>query len=79
MVNILRDFISRLSDTVWAWNEFLRNQIGYFQDDEPLATLSSPKSPVAAVDKTISTLRVLLLKLEGLEKKLCKDNPQGVS
>ena len=79
MVHLLRDLISGLSDTVGAWDEFRRHEIGFFQDDgEPLT--SSPLKPsVNAVGKTLSKLKALLLKLTDLEKKLCKDNPQGVS
>jgi len=80
MVNLLRDWISGLSDTVGAWDEFRRNEIGYFQDNnEPPTSSSSLKSSIAAVSKAISTLNALLPKLKDLEKKLCRDNPQGVS
>jgi len=80
MVNLLRDLISGLDDTVGAWDDFWRKEIGYFQDDdEPLASSSSLELSIAAVGKAMSTLKTLLLKLKDLEKKLCKDNPQGVS
>ncbi|KAH8585450.1 hypothetical protein B0O99DRAFT_603293, partial [Bisporella sp. PMI_857] len=80
MVNILRDLIDRLSDTVGAWDEFWRNEIGFFQDDDEPSTSSQwLKSSIAAVSKAVSTLNALLPKLKDLEKKLCKDSPQGLN
>lgn len=80
MVRLLRQLIGGLSDTVGAWDEFQRKEIGYFlYDGESPTASSSLKSSVAAVDKAFSALKVLLRKLRDLEKELCEDNPQGVS
>jgi len=82
MVRLIRQLISGLSDTVGAWDEFERKEIGYFLYDGESPSTSSPpslKSSVAAVDKAFSALKVLLRKLRDLEKELCEDNPQGVS
>ena len=82
MVRLLRQLISGLSDTVGAWGEFQRKEIGYFLIDGESPSAPSPpslRSSVAAVDKAFSFLKVLLRKLRDLEKQLCEDNPQGVS
>jgi hypothetical protein len=81
MGNLLTKFISRLSDTIRAWDQFQKNEIGHFLYDEEHPTTSPPhlKASVAAVDKAYSDLNGFLWKLQKLQKDLCKDNPQGVS
>jgi hypothetical protein len=82
MVKLLTKLISRLSDTICAWDQFNKNEIGHFLYDEGdhHPTASSPlKASVAAVEKAYSDLNGFLRKLQKLEKELCKDNPQGVS
>ena len=80
MVKLLTLLISRLSDTIFAWDQFRENEIGHFLYDEEYPTTSSPlKASVAAVDKVYSDLNGFLRKLQKLEKELCKNNPQGVS
>lgn len=80
MVKLLTQLISGLSETVGAWDEFEQYEIGHFLFDGEFATVSSPLiSSIAAVRKVFSDLKVLLRKLEQLERELCKDNPQGVS
>jgi hypothetical protein len=58
-----------LTETVEAWTEFQRKQIGYFDDDESIDT----------VDNAFSDLRGLLQKLQNLTKQCCEDNPRIVS
>lgn len=80
MVMLLRQLISPLSDTVEAWDEFRREEIGYFLYDGEYPTASSSLKPsAAAVKKTFSDLNAILRKLEALRKELCEDHPQGVS
>jgi len=80
MVRLLRQLTGRLSDTVVAWDEFQRKEIGYFlYDGESPTASSSLKTSAAAIDKTFSDLKALLRKLQCLQKELCEDNPQGVS
>jgi hypothetical protein len=80
MGKLLTKFISRLSDTIHAWDQFRKNEIGHFLYDEEHPTNSPQlKASVAAVDKAYSDLNGFLSKLQKLEKDLCKDNPQGVS
>jgi hypothetical protein len=79
MVKLLRQLISGLSDTVGAWDEFQRKEIGYFlYDGDSPTTSSSLKPSVAAVDKAFSELSGLLRKLQDLRNELYEDNPQGV-
>ena len=79
MVKLLRQLISGISDTVGAWDEFQRKEIGYFlYDGDSPTTSSSLKPSVAAVDKAFSELSSLLRKLQDLRNELCEDNPQGV-
>jgi hypothetical protein len=80
MVRLLTKLTSRLSDTICAWEQFRKNEIGYFlSDGEPPTASTALKPSVAAVDKAYSDLSDFLRKLQKLEKELCKDNPQGVS
>ena len=80
MVKLLIQLISRLSDTVEAWDEFQGKEIGYFLYGADSPNCSAPLRPlVAAIEKAFSRLRVILWKLGRLRKELCEDNPQGVS
>lgn len=80
MMALLTQLISGLSETVQAWQEFRRTDIGYFLYDGEIPTASSSLKPsLVAVDKEFSKLRLRLWKLEDLEKELCKGSPQGVS
>lgn len=80
MVKLLIQLISRLSDTVGAWDEFHGKEIGYFLPaGESSAASSTLKPSVAAIDRAFSQLKVILMKFERLRKELCEDNPQGVS
>jgi hypothetical protein len=80
MVKLLTQLICGLSDTVHAWDEFQRNDIGYFLFDGDSQTASSPlEESIRAVIKTFSDLNMVLQKLQELKKELCKDSPQGVS
>jgi hypothetical protein len=80
MVRLLGQLISRLSDTIGAWDEFRRSDIGFFLYDGKSRTASSSlKSSVSAVDKAFSDLKGLLRRLQYLEKELCRDKPQRVS
>jgi hypothetical protein len=80
MVKLLRQLISRLSDTVDAWDQFQQKEIGYFGcHSEPPAASPSLKSSVAAVEKPFGKLKVLRGALQDLKKELCEENPQGVS
>jgi len=79
-VKLLRQLISRLSDTVGTWDEFQRKEIEYFlYDGESEASSSSLKPSVGAIEKVFSDLKVLRRKLQDFKKELCEDNPQGVS
>ena len=73
MVKLLRQLIRGLSGTISAWDEFQRNQIGHFLYDGKSPTTSSLTFSVCAVDKAFSDLRVLLWRLQDLERELCKD------
>jgi hypothetical protein len=79
MVELLRLLRNRLSDTVAAWDEFRRGEIGYFNDGESTAVLSPLKDSMGAVNKAFSDLKEILRKLRDLERELCEDSPQGVS
>lgn len=80
MVELLRQLIGSLSETVVAWDQFQQKEIGYFLYDGESPTASpSLKSSVAAVDKAFSNLKVHLRQLQNLEKELCQNIPQGVS
>jgi hypothetical protein len=79
MVELLRLLRNRLSDTVAAWDEFRRGEIGYFNDGESTAVLSPLKDSIGAVNKAFSDLKEVLRKLRDLERELCEDSPQGVS
>ena len=80
MVKLLILLISRLSDTVEAWDEFRGNEIGYFLHGGDSPNCGVPLRPlVDAIGNDFSQLRITLLKLERLRKELCEDNPQGVS
>jgi hypothetical protein len=80
MVKLLRDLISRLRDTVEAWDRFQRKDIEYFlfDDDSPTTELFL-KNLVTVVDTIFSDLRDILRKIQQLEDELCQDSPQGVS
>ena len=76
MVNLLEQLISSLSDTVQAWEEFQRKEIGYFLYGSDSLNCSAPLRPIVdAIDKEFSQLRDNLLKLERLRKELCEANP----
>ena len=77
MVALLILLAGGLSETVDAWYEFQRTDIGYFLHEEGSSTNSPSLKPlVGSIDKTFSNLRLRLRKLEGLLKEL---DPQGVS
>ena len=83
MVLLVRRLISRLSDTVAAWDKFQRSGMEYFHyDGEPHGKRKASPSPVRASYDAIVTafmeLKGLLGTLERLKKELCEDNPQGV-
>jgi hypothetical protein len=77
MVGLIRRLKNRLSDTVAAWDEFQRGEIGYFNDGESTAVLPLMNS-IRAVNKAFSELKEILRKLQELERELCDDCPQGV-
>ena len=80
MVTLLRKLISKLGDTIDAWDRFQRKDIGYFLFDDGLPTTASLlKCSVNEVDNVFLDLKDILRKLRQLEKGLCQDNPQGVS
>jgi hypothetical protein len=80
MVTLLRKLISKLGDTIDAWDRFQRKDIGYFLFDDELSTTASLlKCSVSEVDNVFLDLKDILRKLRQLEKGLCQDNPQGVS
>lgn len=75
MVQLLRQLISGLSDTIEVWDQFRGREIGYFlENDSP-----SLKPSMAAIDRIYAELGGLLSKLQRLERELCQDSPQGVS
>jgi hypothetical protein len=80
MVTLLRKLISKLGDTVEAWDRFQKKDIGYFMFDDGLPTTSSLlRFSVNEVDNVFLDLKDILRKLRKLEKGLCQDSPQGVS
>ena len=80
MVTLLRKLISKLGDTIDAWDRFQRKDIGYFLFDDGLPTNASLlKCSVNEVDNVFLDLKDILRKFRQLEKGLCQDNPQGVS
>lgn len=80
MVELLRQLISGLSDTVGAWGKFKQTEIGYFlYEGESGASSSSLKPWLASIDKAFGELKGLRRKLQDLERELYQDNPQGVS
>jgi hypothetical protein len=78
MLKLLRQLISRVSDTIEAWDEFCRKDIGYFLDDDTPSSLSL-KHSIGAVDSGFAKMRCLLSRLQRLQKELSQDSPQGVS
>jgi hypothetical protein len=84
MVILVRRLITRLSDTVAAWDKFQRSGMGYFRyDGEPHGKHRASSLPIRAsydaIDTSFLELKGFLEKLERLKKELCEDNPQGVS
>jgi len=80
MIKLLRRLISRLRNTVDAWERFARKDIGYFLFDDEVPTESRVlKSSVNEVDNVFLELTGILKKLEQLERGRCQDSPQGVS
>jgi hypothetical protein len=80
MVALLRKLISRLGDTVDAWDRFQRKDIGYFLFDDDAPTKASLlKGSVNDVDNVFLDLKDIFRKLRQLEDELCQDSPQGVS
>jgi hypothetical protein len=80
MVALLRRLISRLGDTVDAWDRFQRKDIGYFLFDDDAPTKASLlKGSVNVVDNIFLDLKDIFRKLRQLEEELCQDSPQGVS
>jgi hypothetical protein len=80
IIALLRKLISRLGDTVDAWDRFQRKDIGYFLFDDGLPTNSSLlKSSVNEVDNVFLDLKDILRNFLRLEKGLFQDTPHGVS
>jgi hypothetical protein len=80
MVKLLRRLISRLGDTLDAWDKFKRKDIGYFLIDNGVPTESRVlTSSVNEVDNVFLELNSIVKKLRQLEKGLVQDSPQGVS
>ena len=75
MMKLLVQLISPLSDTIEAWDEFQRKEVGFFLHDES----PSLRPSIVATSKAFAKLKILLLKLERLKKELNNDNPQSVS
>jgi len=70
-LELLRQLIRRLSDTIEAWDEFQRKEIGYFLYDGESPTASPSLRPLLhSIDRVFSKFKGYLRKLQDFEKEL---------